>query len=71
MPDGAFNQAFASLARRENLPATLTSAEWSTVPADIRQRAFFMSRVTEAEILQRFRDGVDEVTAGRKGEVEP
>lgn len=66
--DGDFNQAFASFARRENLPAALTSEEWSTVPAEIRERAFFMSRVTDAEILQRFREGVEDILQGRKGQ---
>lgn len=67
MTDGDFNQAFQSFARRENLPAALTSEEWSSVPSEIRERAFFMSRVTDAEILQRFRTGVEDVLAGRKG----
>lgn len=66
--DGDFNQAFASFARRENLPAALTSEEWSTVPSEIRERAFFMSRVTDAEILQRFREGVEDMLTGRKGQ---
>ena len=65
--DGDFNQAFQSFSRRENLPAALSSEEWSSVPAEIRERAFFMSKVTDAEILQRFRDGVDEVISGKKG----
>jgi hypothetical protein len=65
--DGDFNQAFQSFSRRENLPAALTSEEWSTVPSEIRERAFFMSRVTDAEILQRFRAGVEEVLRGDKG----
>lgn len=59
--DGSYNQAFASFARRENLPAALTSDEWASVPAEIRERAFFMSQVTEAEILQQFRDEADAV----------
>lgn len=65
--DGDFNQAFASFSRRENLPAALTSEEWSSVPAEIRERAFFMSRVTDGEILQRFREGAEEVINGEKG----
>ncbi len=65
--DEDFNQAFASFARRENLPAAMSSEEWSTVPSDIRERAFFMSKVSDFEILQRFRDGVEDVIAGRKG----
>ena len=65
--DGDFNQAFQSFSRRENLPADLTSEEWSSVPAEIRERAFFMSRVTDAEILQRFREGAEEVISGRRG----
>ncbi len=65
--DGEFNQAFQSFSRRENLPADLTSEEWSSVPSEIRERAFFMSKVTDTEILQRFRDGVEDVVANRKG----
>ena len=67
MADGDFNQAFQSFSRRENLPAMLTSEEWSSVPSEIRERAFFMSKVTDPEILQRFREGADDVIAGRKG----
>lgn len=65
--DGDFNQAFQSFSRRENLPAALSSEEWSSVPAEIRERAFFMSKVTDPEILQRFREGAEDVIAGRKG----
>lgn len=67
MDQEKFNQAFQSFARRENLPAELTSEQWSDVPREIRERSFFMSRVTDAEILQRFRDSVEDVLAGRKG----
>jgi hypothetical protein len=62
-----FTQAFRSFSRRENLPAALTSDQWADIPREIRERAFFMSRVTDAEILQRFRDGADDVISGRKG----
>jgi hypothetical protein len=65
--DGDFNQAFQSFSRRENLPAALSSEEWGAVPSEIRERAFFMSKVTDAEILQRFREGVEEVIRGDKG----
>lgn len=67
MKDGEFNQAFASLARRENLPASLTSAEWESVPSEIRERAFFMARVSDAEILEGFRGQVDKATRGDAG----
>ncbi|MCW1913727.1 hypothetical protein OJ996_09085 [Luteolibacter sp. GHJ8] len=62
-----FTQAFRSFARRENLPAELTSQQWADVPREIRERAFFMSRVTDAEILQQFRTGLDDILAGNKG----
>ena len=62
-----FSQAFQSFGRRVNLPAELTSEEWTSVPREIRERSFFLSRVTDAEILQRFREGVEDVIAGRKG----
>lgn len=61
------SQAMTSFARRENLPAELDSEEWSTIPREIRERAFFMSKVTDAEILQRFREAVDDFVAQRKG----
>ena len=64
---GDFNQAFQSFSRRENLPAALSSEEWSSVPSEIRERAFFMSKITDAEILQRFREGADDVIANRRG----
>lgn len=62
--DRQFSQSFRSFARRENVPAALTSDEWEQVPSEIRERAFFMARVTDAEILQRFRDEVENVLRG-------
>lgn len=62
-----FSQAFRSFARKENVPSELTSDQWFDVPREIRERSFFMSRVVDAEILQRFRDGVEDILAGRKG----
>ena len=69
LSDGEFNQAFASFSRRENLPSSLSSAEWESVPSEIRDRAFFMAKVMDAEILQRFRDGVNDIMEGRTGQV--
>jgi len=62
--DGDFNQAFASFARRENLPSAMTSEEWSTVPSEIRERAFFMSQVVDEDILAFYRGQVDDVLSG-------
>jgi len=59
-----FTEAFRALARKENIPASLTSDQWLTVPAEVRERSFFMSQVADASLLEDFRKEVDAVANG-------
>lgn len=47
-----FPEAVAKLSEQVATPSGLTAAGWADVPAQIRQRAFFMSRVENARLLQ-------------------
>jgi len=65
--DGDYNQAFASFSRRKNATSELTIEEWLKVPAKERERLFFMAGLKDPEILQRFREGIEDVITARKG----
>jgi hypothetical protein len=65
--DGDYNQALASFSRRKNVTSAFTIEEWLAVPAKERERLFFVAGVVDAEILQRFREGIEEVIGGSKG----
>lgn len=41
-------------------PAPMTSSEWNDVPAQLRARAFFSSRVENAQFLQEARDKIQD-----------
>lgn len=56
--------------RKNNVLSELNSAQWSTVSAWLRERSFFMACVTQAGILQEFRNAVTAVTAGDMGTAE-
>jgi hypothetical protein len=51
-------------------PSELRTAEWSAVPREIRERAFFMAAVEDAEILDQFRGKVEAIVRGEKSESE-
>lgn len=70
MNDRQFSQALQSFMRRENLPASLSSEEWASIPSEIRERSFFMSKVSDAEVLGFFRSQTDAVLRGEIGEGE-
>lgn len=55
---------------KTSAPSELRTAEWDRVPREIRERAFFMAAVEDAEILDRFRAGVESIVAGEKSESE-
>lgn len=64
--DGNYNQALASFSRRKNVTSEFTIEEWLAVLAEDRERLFFVAGVVDAEILQRFREGIEDVIAARK-----
>lgn len=49
---------------KSNVPSGMSSAEWATLAQWQREKAFFSSTVTEAEILATFRTQADDVSAG-------
>ena len=46
-------------------PLAMSSAQWSLISSQLRERAFFMAGVQEANILQLFRDAAAAVADGR------
>jgi len=65
-----YSDAFAELARKRNVPSDLLSADWATVDGWLKERAFFMSGVKDAEILQQFRREAERVARGESGGTE-
>lgn len=59
-----FREAEAFNRRRGVLPTSLTSYELEQLDAGIRRQAFFLSRVTEAGMLQDFQDIVGDLIGG-------
>lgn len=55
---------------KTSAPSELRTAEWLAVPREIRERAFFMAAVEDAEILDKFRAGVEAIARGEKSESE-
>jgi hypothetical protein len=53
-----FQEAIAKIGSKSIIGSKLSSSEWADVPAALRQRAFFSSRVESARVLQRARDGI-------------
>lgn len=56
-----FAEALRKFGERRLKPADLSSSEWADVPLALRDRAFFVARVTNAQILQRFADLAREI----------
>lgn len=50
---------------KSSVPSDLRTAEWGRVPLWIRERAFFMAGVDDAEILDRFRREAEAIAAGK------
>lgn len=59
-----FKEAVQSRAVRAILPTTFRTELLSTIPAELRERAFFSAGVTNAEFLQSASDKIDELVAG-------
>lgn len=61
-----FKEAVQSRAVRELLPTEFRTELLSTLPAEIRERAFFSAGVTNAEFLQKASDQIDRMLTGSK-----
>ncbi len=53
-----FREAVEKIGDKTPIGGDLTSGEWSDVPAALRERAFFSSRVESIRFLQRGRDAI-------------
>lgn len=51
-----FQEAIEKLGTRSPIGSQFLSAEWADVPVELRERAFFSSRIESARFLQRARD---------------
>lgn len=51
-----FEEALQKLGLRSPIGSALSSSEWRDVPVQLRERAFFSSRIESARFLQRARD---------------
>lgn len=53
-----FEEALDKLGQKSPIGSRLSSSEWSDVPVQLRERAFFSSRVESVRFLQRGRDDI-------------
>jgi hypothetical protein len=63
-----FAEALAKLGERGVLPADFDTYQWSLVPTEIRERAFFSSRVESATLLDTMKRYMDNYLAGARDE---
>lgn len=68
--DGNYNQALASFMLRKTVAIAMSMDEWIALPADLSQRLFVMVGVSDRRILGRFRQGIEDLISGQKGQVE-
>lgn len=62
--------AFNAFARRRNLPTTFLSADFEMVPQWLKERAFWMAGVSDAEVLQQFRNEIELMARGESSGTE-
>lgn len=61
-----FQEAIDKLGEQSVVGSTFSSSEWADVPVELRDNAFFSSRVESARVLQRAKDSLgDFLTASR------
>jgi len=53
-----YEDAIDKLGRKSIVGSMFSSSEWSDVPVQLRDEAFFISRMQSARVLQRGRDGI-------------
>jgi hypothetical protein len=61
------SDAWKLLDSKISVPAEMRTAQWNVVPQWLKERAFFMAAVSNAEILQVFRDEVAKIANGSSG----
>jgi len=61
-----FEDAVSKLGDQSIVGSSLTSAEWADLPLDLRDNAFFSSRVESARFLQRAQDALKDFLAGNR-----
>jgi len=61
-----FTEALDKIGTKSVIASDLNSSQWSAVPLDLRERAFFSSRVESVRFLQRGRDSLTDFLAGNK-----
>jgi len=64
-----FREALQKLGARTPIAADLSSAEWSTVPVELRERAVFSAHVENVKFLQRVRDSIGDFLSGSREEI--
>lgn len=61
-----FDEALDKLGRTSLIGSMLTSSEWSDVPVQLRERAFFSSQIENTRFLQRSRNVIEDFLSGAK-----
>ena len=61
-----FDEALDKIGRETPIGSTFTSSEWSDVPVELRNQAFFSSRVESARVLQRAQDSITDFLANNR-----
>jgi hypothetical protein len=61
-----FDEAIDKLDRQTVVGSTLSAGEWSDLPVDLRENAFFSSRVESARVLQRAKDALGDFLTGSR-----
>ena len=61
-----FDEAIQKLAGLTIAPSSFTSSEWADMPVELRDNAFFSSRIESARFLQRAKDALGDFLAGNR-----
>jgi hypothetical protein len=61
-----YTEALGKIGRKSLIASDLNSSQWSAVPLDLRERAFFSSQVESVRFLQRARDSITDFLAGNR-----
>lgn len=61
-------EAVEKLSAQTPVGSTLKSAEWATVPREIRNRAVFSSQVESARVLDRIQQGLGNILTGQRNQ---
>lgn len=62
-----FTEALQARAVKTTIAADISSREWRALPAEVRERAAFMARTTNADIVNQFSQFVDTILNPRPG----